>query len=120
QSVLNAQNAQEPDIQELQQAPVQTQEEPKQWWQESAKMHRAERSSQPHRGPGAAQETPLSGAQKVAGGTGGANGTSGTSITPSTVRKTPVGQRTDLPSWLMDQPTQFEIPALRLSSLSGS
>ncbi len=121
--VLDAQwqNAQQPDMQELQQAPVQTQEETKQWWQESSKMHRAERSSQAHQeGPGAAQETSPSGAQKVAGGTGGANGASGTSITPSTVHKTPVGQRTDLPSWLMDQPTQFEIPALRHSSLSGS
>lgn len=114
-------NGQSPDKQELQQSPVQTQEEPKQWWQESAKLHRAERASQQHQeGPGAIQKTPLSGAQKVAGGTGGANGASGTSITPSTVRKTPVGQRTDLPSWLMDQPTQFEVPALRLSSLSGS
>ncbi len=31
--------------------------------------------------------------------------TARTSITPSTVHKTSVGQRTDLPSWLMDQPT---------------
>ncbi len=44
----------------------------------------------------------------------------GTSITPSTVRKTPEGQRTDLPSWLMEQPTQFTMPALRSSSLSGT
>jgi len=46
--------------------------------------------------------------------------TAGTSITPSTVHKTSVGQRTDLPSWLMDQPTQFDMPAIRPSSLTGS
>jgi len=113
-SVSNARNAQQPD----------KQEEPKQWWQESAKLYRAERSSQAHqRGQGASQDASPSGAQKLAGGTGGANGASGasgTSITPSTVRKTPVGQRTDLPTWLMDQPTQFEVPALQLSSMSGS
>ena len=42
------------------------------------------------------------------------------SIVPVKVHKTPASQRTDLPSWLMDQPTQFEIPALRPSSLSSS
>jgi predicted regulator of Ras-like GTPase activity (Roadblock/LC7/MglB family) len=47
-------------------------------------------------------------------------GTNGTSITPSTVRKTPAGQRTDLPSWLIDQPTQFEVKALRPSSLNAT
>ncbi len=46
--------------------------------------------------------------------------TARTSITPSTVHKTSVGQRTDLPSWLMDQPTQFDMPAIRPSSLTGS
>ena len=46
--------------------------------------------------------------------------TARTSITPSTVHKTSVGQRTDLPSWLMDQPTQFDMPAIRPSSLTSS
>ncbi len=46
--------------------------------------------------------------------------TAGTSITPLTVHKTSAGQRTDLPSWLMEQPTQFDMPAIRPSSLSGS
>jgi predicted regulator of Ras-like GTPase activity (Roadblock/LC7/MglB family) len=36
------------------------------------------------------------------------------------VRKTPAGQRADLPSWLMDHPTQAEMPAMRPSSLSGT
>ena len=47
-------------------------------------------------------------------------GSSSTNITPSTVRKTPAGQRSDLPSWLTDQPTQFDIPVLRKSSLTGT
>ena len=42
------------------------------------------------------------------------------SIIPAKAHKTSAGQRTDLPSWLMDQPTQFEIPAVRPSSRSGS
>jgi DNA-binding response OmpR family regulator/predicted regulator of Ras-like GTPase activity (Roadblock/LC7/MglB family) len=42
------------------------------------------------------------------------------SIIPAKAHKTSSGQRTDLPSWLMDQPTQFEMPAVRPSSLSGS
>ena len=46
--------------------------------------------------------------------------TARTSITPSTVHKTSVGQRTDLPSWLMVQPTQFDMPAIHPSSLTGS
>ena len=41
-------------------------------------------------------------------------------IIPAKAHKTSAGQRTDLPSWLIDQPTQFEMPALRPSSLSGS
>ena len=44
----------------------------------------------------------------------------GTNITPSTVRKTPASQRTDLPSWLTDQPTKSDMPVLRPSSLSGT
>jgi hypothetical protein len=42
------------------------------------------------------------------------------SIIPAKVHKTSTGQRTDLPSWLIDQPTQFEMPALHPSSHSGS
>src|SRR5256884_1353542 len=43
----------------------------------------------------------------------------GTNIIPSTVHKTPASQRTDLPSWLTDQPTKSDMPMLRPSSLSG-
>ncbi len=41
--------------------------------------------------------------------------TSGTNIVPSTVRKTPASQRSDLPSWLTDQPTHG-VPAVRRPS----
>jgi CheY-like chemotaxis protein/predicted regulator of Ras-like GTPase activity (Roadblock/LC7/MglB family) len=41
--------------------------------------------------------------------------TSGT-ITPATVYKTPASQRTDLPSWLTDQPTASDLPRLRPAS----
>ncbi len=37
---------------------------------------------------------------------------SGTGITPVNAHKTPAGQRVDPPSWLMDQPTQSEMPAM--------
>lgn len=136
------------DSQGLEQPSPQAQPEPRLWWQESAKLYRAEHPPQAQpAGAGTTgenesptRETSHSGTQKIAGGSEGldqtnhrhsarrvggasriisANGT-GTSITPSTVRKTPVGQRTDLPSWLMDQPTQFEIQALRPSPLKDS
>jgi DNA-binding response OmpR family regulator/predicted regulator of Ras-like GTPase activity (Roadblock/LC7/MglB family) len=42
------------------------------------------------------------------------------SIIPSTVRKTPVSQRGDLPSWLVEQPTKSDMLKLRPSSLSDS
>jgi DNA-binding response OmpR family regulator/predicted regulator of Ras-like GTPase activity (Roadblock/LC7/MglB family) len=41
-------------------------------------------------------------------------------ITTFTVRKTPASQRTDLPSWLIDQPTQSDLPTVRPSSLAGT
>jgi DNA-binding response OmpR family regulator/predicted regulator of Ras-like GTPase activity (Roadblock/LC7/MglB family) len=41
-------------------------------------------------------------------------------ITPSTVRKTPVSQRGDLPSWLVEQPTKSDMPILRPFSLSST
>ena len=136
------------DSQDLEQSSPQAQPELKPWWQESAKLYRAERPPQAQpadagttgENESPARETSHSGTQKIAGGAEGldqanhrhsarrvggvsriisANGT-GTSIRPSTVRKTPVGQRTDLPSWLMDQPTQFEIQALRPSALQDS
>lgn len=113
-----AQNSQ--PVLEAPKEPVPERVESQLWWQESARMHRVERPAQPRSvsagtsSEGSSLETRLSDSQK------GAAGTNGTSITPSTVRKTPAGQRTDLPSWLMDQPTQFEVQALRPSSLNAT
>ena len=87
--------------------------EASEWWQEASRVPGQERSG------------------KVGAVTGNAGSShpgihktpvaaNGSSITPSTVRKTAVGQRSDLPSWLMDQPTQFEMQALRPSSLTGT
>lgn len=116
----------------LSQAQADTQGESKPWWQDSAKVPRAQRPATPENTNATksngrvAQDTPRSGVEKLMEGTGGENGpmhasgSSNMSITPSTVHKTPTGQRTDLPSWLMDQPTQFEIHALRPSSLKGT
>ena len=42
------------------------------------------------------------------------------SITPSTVRKTSLSQRGDLPSWLIEQPTHSAMPMLRSSSPSSA
>lgn len=37
---------------------------------------------------------------------------SGIHVAPVKAHKTPASQRVDLPSWLMDQPTQFEMPVM--------
>lgn len=116
--------------------PVPVQAEAKEWWQESAKVRRVEQvepAKRAERAEGtsngnAAQngDTPVPADpaaphvhQRKRSGMH-SNASNGASITPSTVRKTPTGQRPDLPSWLMDQPTQFEIQALRPSSLTGT
>jgi len=36
------------------------------------------------------------------------------------VRRTPASQRTDLPTWLIEQPTQFDLPAMRLQPSAAS
>lgn len=82
--------------------------EPKEWWQDSAKSQSIGRSG--NMGAVTGNSSPAS---RLASA-------SSSNITPSTVRKTPTGQRSDLPSWLMEQPTQFELQAMRPSSLSGT
>jgi CheY-like chemotaxis protein/predicted regulator of Ras-like GTPase activity (Roadblock/LC7/MglB family) len=90
--------------------------EPREWWQDSAKSRSMGRSGNlqavTSNGSPAPQPPPTTNSPAAS--------TNGSSITPSTVRKTTTGQRSDLPSWLMDQPTQFELQALRPSSLSGT
>lgn len=63
--------------------------ETKEWWQDSTRLRAVQKSEGLRRVPPAG---PLS-----------SDSITGTNITPSTVRKTPVGQRPDLPSWLTEQ-----------------
>lgn len=53
---------------------------------------------------------------KVSGMMNGING----NIVPSTAHKMQASQRTDLPSWLTDQPTATGLPIVRPASLTGS
>lgn len=102
-----------------QSAPAQPQPvsaEPREWWQDSAKSRSVGRSGSIRAVTGNGSPAPRS----APGSNRPAASASGSSITPSTVRKTPTGQRSDLPSWLMDQPTQFEVQAMRPSSPSGT
>lgn len=90
--------------------------EPKEWWQDSARYRTVGKSGNLQAVTG--NSSP---AHKAApNGHKAAAPVNGSSITPSTVRKTNTGQRSDLPSWLMDQPTQFDMRAMRPSSLSGT
>jgi len=90
--------------------------EPKEWWQDSAKSRSVGKS-----GSIRAVTDNASLASGPAPTTNRLAATaSSPNITPSTVRKTSTGQRADLPSWLMDQPTEFQLQAMRPSSLSGT
>lgn len=89
------------------------------WWQEPALQGRSKKPGALQAASGKLASSIIPSVNKDQQGISDSNA-AGTSITPSTVRKTPEGQRTDLPSWLIEQPTQFTMPALRSSSLSGS
>jgi DNA-binding response OmpR family regulator len=89
------------------------------WWQEAALPEPSQkiRIIVPEAGnPASPSHTP---AQEVEPVTSGSEPDE-PKIIPTKAHKTPAVQRTDLPSWLIDQPTQFEMPALRPSSLTGS
>src|SRR6266487_3341546 len=99
--------------------------QPVEWWQEPVAQARSNKTSavQPAEGGSNQAMIPsVSNDQQIANSSDGARDVGGTTgnISVSTVRKTPAGQRVDLPSWLMDHPTQTEMPAMRPSSLSGT
>lgn len=98
-------------------APAQPASAPgKEWWQDSARTPSIQKLAHMHSATGhGASASPA-----ASNGHRHTTPISGSSITPSTAHKTPTGQRSDLPSWLMDQPTQFELQALKLSTLNGS
>jgi DNA-binding response OmpR family regulator/predicted regulator of Ras-like GTPase activity (Roadblock/LC7/MglB family) len=82
------------------------------WWQQPAVMPPVSKSN----GDGQTVTDPAS-AKPVPDALPVANAAD---ITPSTVRKTTASQHGDLPSWLIEQPTQSDMPRLRPSSLSNS
>jgi DNA-binding response OmpR family regulator/predicted regulator of Ras-like GTPase activity (Roadblock/LC7/MglB family) len=99
--------------------------EPVEWWQEPVAQARSNKTGDVRAVEGSSNQANMSSVaddQQVANSSDGARdpGTTTGNINISTVRKTPAGQRADLPSWLMDHPTQAEMPAMRPSSLSGS
>ena len=93
-------------------------DEPKEWWQNPVSHTR---SHQPVDN-GLAAKSWMANDQPS---TNGSRITSdadsiGADVPPKTVHKAPAGPRTDLPSWLRDQPTHADMPVLRLTSLTGT
>ncbi len=87
----------------------------KEWWQPTGKIERLPVS------------TGASGTQAVSTNSGeipaayepsAAGAGKSENIVPATVHKTPASQRTDLPSWLTELPSKFDMHAVRPSSLS--
>jgi DNA-binding response OmpR family regulator/predicted regulator of Ras-like GTPase activity (Roadblock/LC7/MglB family) len=100
-------------------APVQqVTNEPAEWWQEATPYERSHKLSAVQTINGRSTSSAMPSGANDHQVSNDSNGTA-TNIAPVTAHKTPAGQRTDLPSWLMDQPTQSEMPAMRPSSLTG-
>jgi CheY-like chemotaxis protein/predicted regulator of Ras-like GTPase activity (Roadblock/LC7/MglB family) len=79
--------------------------EEKEWWQQSSK----------HKSMGKPRSVrPAVDGSAASPSTNGHQEGFNSQNTPP-VRRTPVSQRTDLPSWLIEQPTQFDLPIMRLS-----
>ena len=89
-------------------------DEPAEWWQQTGKFSDGANGSGNTNGPG---HKPLVPHAQLSDNTAHTNVPN---ITTFTVRKTPASQRTDLPSWLIEQPTQSELPTVRPSSLAGT
>ena len=82
------------------------------WWQQPAVMLPVSKSNDDgHIGSPPSPVEPVPDALPVA---------DATNITPSTIHKTTASQRGDLPSWLIEQPTQSNLPRLGPTSLSTS
>jgi DNA-binding response OmpR family regulator/predicted regulator of Ras-like GTPase activity (Roadblock/LC7/MglB family) len=91
----------------------------KEWWQQSGKVSALSNNiTGANAGNGILQPvTAEAGETPTASGQAAANGTN---IIPSIMRKTLASQRSDLPSWLTDQPTKSDLPKLRPSSLTST
>lgn len=89
--------------------------EEKEWWQQSG-QHRSMNKPRSVRPPGdgsVASPAPNSEPRED-------DSPRNINITPSTVHRTPASQRTDLPSWLIEQPTRFDLPVMRLQSSAAN
>ena len=88
----------------------------REWWEKTGALSRLDKEKAKS-SPAEPLPTTIDAAPTVAiDGLVSDNGT----ITPSTVYKTAANQRADLPSWLTDQPTASDMPAIRSSSLTDS
>jgi DNA-binding response OmpR family regulator/predicted regulator of Ras-like GTPase activity (Roadblock/LC7/MglB family) len=93
-------------------------DEPKEWWQNPASHTR---SHQPVDNGLAAKSGTADDQASINGSHLTSDASSiGADMPPKTIHKAPAGPRTDLPSWLIDQPTNAHMPVLRLSSLTGT
>lgn len=90
--------------------------ESREWWQQTGWLPRVDTGARSIPQVGTRGEGHFK-AESVAN-TAASNNASGADSNPS--QKSPVSQRTDLPSWLTDQPTMRTMPVLRPSSLSNS
>lgn len=89
--------------------------EEKEWWQQSSQHRSLNKPPSIHLAADGSAASPPS-----INGYRGDNSSLNTNISPSTVRRTPASQRTDLPGWLIEQPTQFDLPAMRLQPSAGT
>ena len=111
-----------PHIPRTQSAPAtggqeRTTDEPEEWWQQSGKVQGLTRAGNVHATTnGSTHKRPVPHERLITNTTN----TNVPNIAPFTVHKTPASQRTDLPAWLMDQPTQSELPTVRPSSFANS
>jgi DNA-binding response OmpR family regulator/predicted regulator of Ras-like GTPase activity (Roadblock/LC7/MglB family) len=102
-------------VQEMENAPQSSASPPaaasedKEWWQQSSQHRSLNKPRSIYLAADGSTASPPS-----TNGQQGDNSSLNTNISPSTVRRTQASQRTDLPTWLIEQPTQFDLPAMRL------
>ncbi|HJT58727.1 MAG TPA: DUF4388 domain-containing protein, partial [Ktedonobacteraceae bacterium] len=84
--------------------------EEREWWQQSSQHRSIHKPRSVRPAADGSTTAPLSNSN----GHQGSNNVRPAHISSSPVRRPPVRERTDLPSWLLEQPTQFDLPAMRL------
>lgn len=89
-------------------------DEPMEWWQQAGKNSDVIGEANGTAATNASKRKPPPPHERLI------SNTAQTNLTTFTVRKTPASQRTDLPSWLIEQPTQSDLPTVHPSSLAGT